>query len=128
MKIKNRKHVILNSDILAQNDPVDVTFNINSVTFQPDEVIIKSAFLNESLTNNSYRVHSSLIQNAPYALFIMQDSANALKMYNISYPVNSFIRGPYRFYLIDADNNIKNVQAINGLYFLIHLEFIEYDK
>lgn len=128
MKIKNRKHVILKSDVLAQGDPVDITVSINSVTFQPDEVIIKSAFLNESITNDSYRVHSSLIQNAPYAMFMMQDSANALKMYNISYPVNDYVRGYYRFYLVDADNNIKNVQAVNGLYFLIHLEFVEYEK
>jgi hypothetical protein len=131
MKIRNRKHVIIRpQDIFDPNEPFDITVPIDNITFQPDEVHIKSAYLNNNPGNNNcYRLYSSLVQNQAGALFLMQDTANGLKMYDLSFPINYPIVGPYRFYIRDNDVNDSILTAgANGGYFYIHLEFIEYFK
>jgi hypothetical protein len=127
MKIRNRKHVIIYSDVLAQGTLVDINVDINNVTFLPDEVNIKSAYLNDNLDGSCYRMYTNMIQNTD-GFFLMQDTQNGLKMYDISHPISSPIQGRYRFYLVNPQNQIHTSTSNNGCYFYIHLEFIEYWK
>lgn len=131
MKVRNKKHIIIATpDIINPANPVDITVNINDITFIPDEVNVKSAYLNNvPASNNCYRLYSTLVQNQAGPLFLMQDTANGLKMYDLSFPITYPIQGPYRFFIRDNDddNSILNAGA-SGCYFFIHLEFVEYFK
>lgn len=126
MKIKNRKQVIVNSGKLVAGTSFDIYYNINNITFRPDEVRINCAFMKDAVDNNCYILHSALVNNVD-GLCLIQDSANSLQKYDITYPIHSAVQGEYRFWVQEIDGSIFAC-ANNDAYFYVQLEFIEYHK
>lgn len=126
MKIKNRKQVIVNSGFLNAGSSFDIYYNINNITFQPNEVRINCAFMKDAVDDNCYILHSALVNNVD-GLCLIQDSANSLQKYDITYPLFSAVQGEYRFWVQEITGDIFTC-ANNNAYFYVQLEFIEYDK
>lgn len=131
MRIKNRKCSLYRSIALNAGDTFDIYVDINNITFQPDEVIIRNVFMNADRDNNCYLLYSTLVQNSSTrdgSLCLIQDLAgDSLQSYNIRYPIHTPIQGEYRFWVRDLQGDIFTT-ATNDSFLFLHLEFVEYHK
>ena len=122
MKIKNRKHVLITSSVTPPNKTI-WTQNIN-IPFLPDVVKVTNAVYYDNNDGLPLRVMTNLIADQMAPLVILRNSLGGVSN-AVTHLIDKPISGTYNFSIIDPlDDATPVVQS----YFMMDLEFIEYEK
>ena len=131
MKIKNRKTIVINANIVNSGT---FNFQIDNVPFFANEMIIRGYHWTDNIsTNISGCVYSDLINNYPLFAFgtdlsnstnpVVYTYLNDSKMLELHHTINKNVNNTYKFNIINGNGNIGSYSG----YLYIYLEFIEYE-